>query len=382
MADLSSYFQVAPVPAAFMLGQQQALANDQTQTETSRLQALTQGLNISNDQAQQMNPLLVQHQGLTNKNLEAQIPGTQADAAQKQLDLSTAQQTQSSKIAKMLSDDHLATVKNNSEELVQKSKALSVVGAALASGQGQVNGPGSAINLPALLKANGLDPNDPYVQAVVGHSGGLGYNPQQLGQHIYEVGQQTLKLSEPYLQATDTEDKKAASAKVVANIDASSRANVANIDAASREKVANIRATQIASTEAQFAKIHDPLNRDSFARDQYQQAVNTGDDAQAIKWWNRVQANLGDANMALKARVAGKADLDKTTNGRVPNASAELTMPPRPGLTPPPTDEPKMDSVTEKLLQSQVEKAGQKYQPDLYDYKVENGKVLRRPKSP
>lgn len=203
MSDLNSYFQVAPGPAAFMLGQQQALANDQTQSETSRIQALTQGLNISNDQSTKMNPLLLSHQGLLNDELSAKIPGFAAESGLNQLKLDSAKQTQSSDISKTLSDNHVALIKNNATELAQKAQALGIVGAALASGQGQVAGPGAAMNIPTLLQKAGLDPNDPYVQGVVSHAGGLGMNPQQLGQHIYQVAQQTLKLSEPYLQTTD-----------------------------------------------------------------------------------------------------------------------------------------------------------------------------------
>lgn len=210
MADLASLYTVAPGTAAFMTGQQQSSDMATADSERQRLAQIVQQLQIANQQAQTMNPLLAQHQGLQNDTLSAALPGVQGNAASLAAQGSVDTALAPSRISTGISDNQTKMTENQAKQLSQIGNVFATFGDTL---NNTPDLPGARQSkLQEFAHTSGLD-STPMGQQVLQQFAQV--PGSQLPQVLKQFGISRIKMSEPYMQATDVEDKKAASALAV-----------------------------------------------------------------------------------------------------------------------------------------------------------------------
>ena len=115
MADsLEGLFKHLSGPvAATWAGEREALNNYASEAETAHRQQQIQDLLQAHAQKELTNPLDVANKQLTNRGLEAGLPGITADSRKKTLDAETAAQTQMGEIAATNSKNELGLLEHN-----------------------------------------------------------------------------------------------------------------------------------------------------------------------------------------------------------------------------------------------------------------------------
>lgn len=209
MSDLSTLAEFAPITASGFIGNNEA-QNSQTQAlEQQRLSQLINQLQLQNQQSQAMNPLLQQEQTLKNQNLAADNGRIQAE--------STIKGNEAQKSTATLQSDIKTALANNDTKRVQDIAATAQAGgqvmtsAGLQGVMGQQNGPGgSSIAIDKYMKSQGFDENHALYQYAMQNAN----NPQAL----IDYGKAMITHSEPYMQAHDVEEMRAAASKDVARI--------------------------------------------------------------------------------------------------------------------------------------------------------------------
>jgi hypothetical protein len=114
MADsLETLFKnLGPNTAAMWAGEREALNNYASEASTAHQQQQIQDLLQKHAQNELMNPLEVQNKQLTNRGLEAGLPGTIADSRRKGMEADTYDATQASSIAKTNSTNEYEVLNN------------------------------------------------------------------------------------------------------------------------------------------------------------------------------------------------------------------------------------------------------------------------------
>jgi hypothetical protein len=114
MADsLETLFKnLGPNTAAMWAGEREALNNYASEASTAHQQQQIQDLLQKHAQNELMNPLEVQNKQLTNRGLEAELPGKTADSRRKGMEADTYGATQASSIAKTNSTNEYDVLNN------------------------------------------------------------------------------------------------------------------------------------------------------------------------------------------------------------------------------------------------------------------------------
>lgn len=304
MADLSSLMSVAPITGAGMIGRQD-FQNRQTEAiKQQELQQLIQARMQEADQKQQMNPLLLQHQGLVNKGLDAGLPGIAADARLKGTTADLAQGTLGSTIAATNSGNQAKVSKDQGQMSDDMTKFFTD-----ASQQLRLVPPVQRMGaLTQMLQAAGKDINHPQAQQWLKQLG------SQDAQHLPDI---MSGLAEHIGQTQAAADPKLNNAVRTTQMN-----NDANKQIHAGNNAATIRAAEIAAearkaTSASKGKATDLLSQVQAGKLSYEKAAVAFDVmshyeqdpdlkqkyAEMAQRFN--QAKLDDST----ARGAGKADL-------------------------------------------------------------------------
>jgi hypothetical protein len=179
MADLSSLFQVAPGTASYFTGQNQALASASEQLKQVELaQKIKQAMQES-EFNQQLNPLKLEQQRLTNKSTELGLPGISADVESKQAKAKKDTATVDTDIAATNAENNDKADKVKFEQFNRASQVLLSAGAQIDS----VPGPARKGAFEQMIRAAGIDPNRPQIQGI------MNMPPEQMSQAIKTLAQ-------------------------------------------------------------------------------------------------------------------------------------------------------------------------------------------------
>lgn len=330
MSDLSQLMNVAPGSAAFMMGGNNRQAQDTEVLNQQKLQQLIQELQVKNQQSQAMNPLLVEQQGLTNRGLEAGLPGIAAN--------SSIAGTNAAKAAGTLSSDITAgNSKNQTEVVANNAKQQEVIGQAFgrlgASLKNVPDAPGARmLHLQQALANMGLSQDDPRAGDLLKSFSNI--PSDKLPDALTAFGNDQLKQSREYLQTKMTADAH------IAGIDrqtaAQERIEQAKIAAGKYNKASRIQTADQAIDNAKSA------------RERYQKLVDAatqskldGDSESFDRYSARAEAVRPQAEAEIASQKPGGIDTGAVT-GMPTNAGPSIA--PRDGTNPVP---PKIQSITD-----------------------------------
>jgi hypothetical protein len=204
--------QIAPTTAAGFMGTNQAQQQQMEQAKQLELAQLMQQRQAQEDRAQALAPGGLQYQQLQNQELQARIPGVQAQSETQALDLAGKRQTQPGEIN--------ATNFKNEDAIV---RAGMVRLGTMAPSLEKVPAPN---RLPALSHSLGVmgikgDAHDTLMEHF------SKFDPNQLPKELQRISDAMLRATPEYAQAMDVENKKSETSKAVATIGANSRITVA-----------------------------------------------------------------------------------------------------------------------------------------------------------
>lgn len=208
MSDLSALMKIAPSTAGYMVGQNQGQARQSEALKQQELQAIIQAKMQEAQQAQQMNPLLLEKARLGNQGLQAGLGGIEADSLQKTLD---AQRTQQTNPGVVESTNAL----NKGKVRDEKVKDVEGINNFFITAGSRLKETPPALRMQALVAQmgeSGIDPQSPQAQAQLQRLSKM--DPITLPGYFEKLAQQTGKLkaqqNPAYHQAIDVANISAA----------------------------------------------------------------------------------------------------------------------------------------------------------------------------
>ena len=326
MADLASLFQVAPITAGTMVGEQQRSEMATADSERQRLAQLVNALQLQNQQSELMNPLLRQHQDLANQGLQAGLPGIAAKSSQEESLAKLKSGTLQSDIDVGNSNNAATMSKNQAQMLNDAGVSFGKLGATLE------NVPDEPGKRQLALRSYADQLGMTKTQAGQMFLQQLSSVPSaQLPQKLQQMGQNYLKMSEPYLQATDVANTQAASHIKGIGMQVQGQKDVEQmrIDAGKYRSKAlekNVDSALLAAkTPAAKAEVLE----------QAYYAAGPDDPNKAIYLQRATEARQRAAEDAANRGLATPhPDVEAATKGRVPNTPAPAATAPIGGTSP------------------------------------------------
>lgn len=195
MSDLAHLFQNAPGTAGFFVGQNQAQKNLNDILANRKLQEEMQQAALEAQMKQEMHPLKLQNQRLTNSGLEAGLGGILAESDSKRLKANRERETYTSDVAAANAKNQGTVDEESYNQFDRAQKTLMRVGAQLES----VPAPMRGQAFRQLLQQSGINPDAKHFQQLAN------MDPNMLPKYAQalaeKLGQQALTMN-PGARAT------------------------------------------------------------------------------------------------------------------------------------------------------------------------------------
>lgn len=365
MADLSSLFKVAPGTASFFTGINQAQDEQMQDTRMAEIQQLIQSRMQDAEQKAAMHPLSMDHQRLQNQKLGVEMPGVGADAQSKVLKTAREGATQD------------ATIDATNTE--QRMKAYQTLGnhlGSLASDVENSQGVPPHAALSQALQARGIPQSGQ--QMIMQKYQGV--PASQLVKKMQEDGERILRENSAYAQAYDTtaltndahllingnnnrtqlelEDKRIAAGKYD-KTKATKNAQATWDDVVRKALTKGARAGYSALNAAQ------------------EWATRNGETGLAAQYAAQAESirPQAEAEISVLNPKPGAVDVERFTEGGIPTNKPKSIAPPNAPLV------PQGGAAQAPNIAAQLQKQGQTYEPDKYEYRIgPNGQVQRKAK--
>lgn len=359
MNDLSSLMQIAPITGAGFAGIQQAQSEQDEQLKQMELAQLIKSRMSAEQRLNEMHPLELQAKTLGNQETSARIPGilAQSDSYRTKADIENA--TKDSTIAK----------DNFSNTNGMRQAVFGQLGTFTPALQ---NTPavGRHAALDSYLTSIGVP--DSQKQQMMSHFANV--PAEQLPAYVQKVSDIALRSTPAYAQEMDKVGAETKSREKVANILATSRESIADKKGNGKPDPNDIEANLRMNIKGK-----PPATQLAFYNTAITQAVQQGNSELALRLYAEATPIKKQVDQAANVPRAGTPAIGQLSNGQIPvNPSADMPLV-QPGQQPPP-QQPLISPNSSNDVRSAVEKAGERYQPDLYDYKVVNGQLMKRKK--
>lgn len=239
---MADYTQSLPGIGAYWAGQRERQDQEQNQ---AKLMELQQALKIKEQEAafaQQSNPLKLEEMSLRNQGLQAGLPGIMADVEGKQLGVAKTKATQDSSIKATNAENIFKADATKAKRVGAMAEAFTQFGPLLKQ---LPDAPGARANvLRTLMGQSGYSLDTPEGQAFAKI---LESTPSaQLPDTLISMGEQLIKMTGPYIQATS-----------VANINKEAQKEIAADNRAAQIKMNNDRIQSSERKAASKQQIQD-----------------------------------------------------------------------------------------------------------------------------
>jgi hypothetical protein len=302
---MADYTQSLPGIGAYWAGQRERQDQEQNQ---AKLMELQQALKIKEQEAafsQQSNPLKLEEMSLRNQGLQAGLPGIMADVEGKQLGVAKTKATQDSSIEATNAENIFKTDATKAKKVGAMAEAFTQFGPLLKQ---LPDAPGARANvLRTLMGQSGYSLDTPEGQAFAKI---LESTPSaQLPDTLISMGEQLIKMTGPYIQATS-----------VANINKDAQKEIAADNRAAQIQMNNdqINAGKYAKKDQDRSfeqEVEGAVNKAKTARDKHATLVRAsvvaeqgGNTSLAFKYKQQAEAIRPQAEAEINTRAPG-ADL-------------------------------------------------------------------------
>lgn len=195
---MADYVQSLPGIGAYWAGQRERQDQEQNQAKLLELQQLIKAREQEAAFAQQSNPLKLERMGLENQGLQAGLPGIVADVEGKQLGVAITKATQDSSIKATNAENIFKTDSNKAKRVGAMAEAFTQFGPLLKQ---LPDAPGARGNvLRTLMEQSGYSLDTPEGQAFSKILEST--SSAQLPDALISMGEQLIKMTAPYIQAT------------------------------------------------------------------------------------------------------------------------------------------------------------------------------------
>jgi hypothetical protein len=300
MSDLSSLMEIAPITAAGMMGEKNALSRQEQQLKQQELMQTIMQLQQKMKQSADLHPYAVDAARLGNQGLEADLPGKRAKSDLEVLKSRGAAAT-------FDSDVEATNVKNRTETQAKLGQALVELGPWL-EGTPTVGGQRTAKAMQALTSL-GISPQDPKHAALVQRI--MDTPPEQLPKFLEGVGRKLAMQKPEYIRVMDQERLQQEGANSRQASQNSTQLETARINAQSRENAAKARAGQSSAISA-LLKSKNYQGAAAVALAMAMEEQDPTRKAQLEEFANRMATQAMNEKQA-GATAPGKPDMASTT---------------------------------------------------------------------
>jgi hypothetical protein len=316
MSDLASLMQIAPGSAAFMMGQNNTQSQQSEALRQQELQQVIAQKIQESQQAQQMNPLLLQQQQNKNQyDSQGKLPELLEKLRGDRMKNDATEQTQPS-------DIHASIAKNLGTLGDEDQKAANrFMDALTTSGQTLWNvPPPERINtLTNELKSKGFDTSSPLAKSWLSRLSQM--DAEQIPHYMTSVSDsigQIRALQNPALHnAADVANIHADSAREVAGVHGVSATDVANINAQGKLNVADRKAQAASDVLSRIKSGQVPPDKGAVQMEMLSQLE---EDPVKKQQYQEMAYKLQEAALKLKREGAPRAD----TSSIMPNIAPEI----------------------------------------------------------
>lgn len=305
MADLSQL--LGPGTAALWAGQNQKLEQEKAMADADRVRAEIEAARQKMAFDQHENPLLLENKRLTNEGLSAGLPGILADSQSKVLGVDKAKKTQETDISKINAEN---LFKGN-EAKAKRTKMFGDLFVQFSPLISQIpDAPGARLTaMQQLMRQAGFPEDSPETSA---YGQILSAVPSsQLPSVLKAIGEGMVKMSSPYIQATD-----------VAKIGADARLEAKEKEVEARVKIEadKLKAKLGQASEKSKTTAKSLIEQVQAGKLTFEKAATAfevmaamEDDAEAKQKYSGLARAFEEANLKAKnATAAGKPDLAGT----------------------------------------------------------------------
>lgn len=360
MADLAELMKYAPTTGAGFVGYNQGQNEQMQQAKMAELQQLIQNQVMESQQKSAMHPLELEAKRLANQMSQVQIPNMQANSEFNQTRARVAGETAQGDI--------------DSTNYTNRSKVNNGVASQLGAFSdtlGKVPALGRHAELESYFDQLQIPKqNRDFLRQHFGKFSG-----EQLPGELKRISEFALRNTPEYVQAIDRETLQQKGALERAKLMAQNRVALKGMPGAGGGSK-NPAMDDIEAWLQVEIKGKPPATQFAILNRYIQRAMDAGNEELASRLVRQAQAIKAQVDAQINSPRAGSVDMGAQSGGRVQTVPpVDLPIAGQGGATPKPSGDPTAE------IRGRLAKAGQRYEPDKYHYRIgPNGQLQKAPK--